>query len=76
MNGIPEGWQGFWPISGTGPATGAALIEAGTGTLIKIRHEGFAGIVEAIQSHGEGWKRVLGWLLAFAENNETVDSRE
>jgi uncharacterized protein YndB with AHSA1/START domain len=50
--------------------------KAGTGTLLKIRHEGFAGNVEAIQSHGEGWKRVLGWLLAFAENNETVDSRE
>lgn len=50
--------------------------KAGTGTLLKIRHEGFAGYAESAQSHGEGWKRVLGWLLAFAENGETVDSRE
>jgi uncharacterized protein YndB with AHSA1/START domain len=39
--------------------------KSGTGTLVKIRHEGFAGNVEQVTSHGEGWKRVLGWLEAF-----------
>jgi hypothetical protein len=47
----------------------------GKGTLVKIRHEGFAGAPEAAQNHGEGWRRVLGWLLGFAEKGETVDTR-
>ncbi len=45
------------------------------GTLLKIRHEGFADAPEAAQNHGEGWKRVLAWLLGFAEKGETVDTR-
>lgn len=49
--------------------------KAGTGTLLKLRHEGFAGAPEQAISHGEGWKRVLGWLLAFVEHGETIDSR-
>lgn len=39
--------------------------KTGTGTLVKITHEGFAGDMESAKSHGEGWKRVLGWLEAF-----------
>jgi uncharacterized protein YndB with AHSA1/START domain len=39
--------------------------KAGTGTLLRLRHEGFAGNIESANSHGEGWKRVLGWLEAF-----------
>ncbi|MGA8431909.1 MAG: SRPBCC domain-containing protein [Candidatus Sulfotelmatobacter sp.] len=46
------------------------------GTLLKIRHQGFAAAPEAAQNHGEGWKRVLGWLLGFAEKGETVDTRD
>jgi uncharacterized protein YndB with AHSA1/START domain len=49
---------------------------AGTGTLVKIRHEGFAGDAVQAQSHGEGWKRVLGWMQAFAETGATVDTRD
>ena len=48
----------------------------GNGTLLKIRNEGFAAAPEAAQSHGEGWKRVLGWLHGFAEKGETVDTRD
>lgn len=48
--------------------------KAGTGTLVKLRHEGFADLQSA-QSHGDGWKRVFGWLAAFVERNETVDTR-
>jgi uncharacterized protein YndB with AHSA1/START domain len=40
---------------------------AGTGTLVRVRHEGFAGHIDSAKSHGEGWKRVLGWLKAFVE---------
>jgi uncharacterized protein YndB with AHSA1/START domain len=48
---------------------------AGTGTLLKIRHEGFAAFPEAAANHTEGWKRVMGWLLAYLEKGETVDTR-
>jgi len=47
----------------------------GTGTLVKVRQEGFAGNLEAARGHGEGWKRVLGWMQAFVEEGATVDSR-
>jgi len=49
--------------------------KAGTGTLVKIRHEGFAGDAAAANGHSEGWKRVLGWLHSYAEKGETVDAR-
>jgi uncharacterized protein YndB with AHSA1/START domain len=47
----------------------------GTGTLLKIRQEGFAGNLEAAQGHSRGWTRVLGWLQAFVETGATIDSR-
>lgn len=42
--------------------------KSGTGTLVRVRQEGFAGNVESAKAHGEGWIRVLGWLSAFVEN--------
>ncbi len=48
---------------------------AGTGTLVKIRHTGFAGAPEDAKNHSDGWVRVLGWMQAFAETGETVDTR-
>jgi len=67
----------FWdlqpqPVHGlhaTGPK------KAGTGTLLKLRHDGFAGDAKSAADHGEGWKRVFGWLVAYMERGETVDSR-
>ncbi len=50
--------------------------KAGTGTLMKIRQEGFAGAPAALAGHAEGWKRVLGWLHGFLERGETVDARQ
>jgi uncharacterized protein YndB with AHSA1/START domain len=47
----------------------------GTGTMVKLRHQGFAGNAQAVADHGHGWKRVLGWMQAFLEYNETVDGR-
>ena len=49
--------------------------KAGTGTLVRVRQEGFAGVPAQAASHGEGWKRVLGWLEGFVEKGETVDTR-
>jgi uncharacterized protein YndB with AHSA1/START domain len=49
--------------------------KAGTGTLVRVRHEGFAGNLQSATEHGEGWKRVLGWLEAFVERGETSDTR-
>jgi uncharacterized protein YndB with AHSA1/START domain len=48
---------------------------AGTGTLVKVRHEGFAANPAAGASHCEGWKRVLGWLTVYLEKGETADTR-
>lgn len=47
----------------------------GTGTLVKLSHSGFAGDEKDAADHGNGWKRVFGWLQAFVEKAETVDSR-
>jgi uncharacterized protein YndB with AHSA1/START domain len=41
--------------------------KAGTGTLVRVRQEGFAGNLKSAKDHGEGWKRVLRWLEAFVE---------
>src|SRR5580698_2754691 len=48
---------------------------AGTGTLLKIRQTGFAGAPDAAKGHAEEWTRVLGWMQAYVERDETVDVR-
>lgn len=48
---------------------------AGTGTLVKIRHSGFAGYPDQAKSHGQGWKHVLAWVQTFVEKGQTVDTR-
>lgn len=50
--------------------------KAGTGTLVKVRHDGFAGAPKLAADHGQGWKRVLGWMQAFVEKGETIDTRK
>jgi uncharacterized protein YndB with AHSA1/START domain len=49
--------------------------KVGTGTLLKLRHEGFAGHDAALTGHKQGWERVLGWVQAFVEEGETIDTR-
>ena len=49
---------------------------AGTGTLVRIRHKGFAGAPQDAAAHAEGWKRVLGWLHGYIEKGETLDTRK
>ena len=50
--------------------------KAGTGTAVKLRHSGFAGNTKSAAEHGEGWKRVLGWMQAFVQSGATVDTRQ
>jgi uncharacterized protein YndB with AHSA1/START domain len=49
--------------------------KAGTGTLVRIHHSGFAGNAAAAADHGKGWQRVLGWMQLFVEKGETIDTR-
>ena len=48
---------------------------AGTGTLVRIRQEGFAVSPIDATNHTEGWKRVMGWLAAYLENGATIYDR-
>ena len=50
--------------------------KVGTGTLLRIRHQGFTGAPETAIGHSQGWTRVLGWLHGFLEEGETVDTRK
>ena len=50
--------------------------KSGTGTLVRLRHEGFGSNIESARSHGDGWTRVMGWLAAYVERGETVDTRK
>jgi uncharacterized protein YndB with AHSA1/START domain len=47
----------------------------GTGTLVRVRHSGFAGNVDACKSHGDGWVRVLSWMQQFVEEGKTIETR-
>lgn len=50
-------------------------IPEGNGTRVRVRHSGFGADLEGATSHGNGWIRVLGWMQAYVERNETADSR-
>jgi len=50
--------------------------KSGTGTMVKLRHEGFATNPAEAITHGDGWKRVFGWLQAYLEEGQTVDTRK
>lgn len=63
---VPQNVHGLQP---RGPQ------RVGTGTLVKIRQDGFAGNLQSAQDHSRGWTRVLGWLQAFVETGATIDSR-
>jgi len=47
----------------------------GTGTLVKIHHDGFDPSTKGAADHGQGWVRVLGWMRAFVEQAVTIDTR-
>ena len=45
------------------------------GTLVTIRHSGFASRPELAQAY-RGWPRMLTWLQALLEKGETVEQRQ
>jgi uncharacterized protein YndB with AHSA1/START domain len=49
--------------------------KVGTGTLVRVRHSGFAGHVDQAKSHQTGWTASMFWLKAFAESGETWETR-
>jgi len=57
-------------LHGSGPH------RVGTGTLLKVRHSGFAGHLEQAQSHNTGWRASLDWLKDYIENGETFETRK
>jgi uncharacterized protein YndB with AHSA1/START domain len=51
------------------------LAPSAGGTLVKIRHSGFATMPEQAKNHSQGWTRVIAWMKAFVEKGETIDTR-
>ncbi|MGA7907128.1 MAG: SRPBCC domain-containing protein [Candidatus Sulfotelmatobacter sp.] len=67
-----------WVASWTGDAKTTVRWElepAANGTLVRIRHSGLAARPELAQSY-RGWPLILGWIRAYLETGETVESRK
>jgi len=67
-----------WVASWTGDVKTTVRWELepkGKGTLVRIRHSGFAAHPDLAKSYS-GWPRMLGWLEAYLDKGETVDSRK
>jgi uncharacterized protein YndB with AHSA1/START domain len=48
----------------------------GTGTLVRVRHSGFAGHPEQAKSHQTGWGPSMMWLKSYVESGETWEMRK
>jgi uncharacterized protein YndB with AHSA1/START domain len=67
-----------WVASWSGPLQTLVRWElepADGGTLVRLRHSGFAEAPAQTQDHYEGWQRVIGWMQAFVEKGETSETR-
>jgi len=67
-----------WTASWSGPLKTLVRWEleaASGGTLVRLRHSGFATAPAAVQGHYQGWQRVIEWMQAFVEKGETVATR-
>lgn len=51
------------------------LESAEAGTVVRIRHSGFAAHPELAQAY-RGWPRMLTWLQSLLEKGETVEQRK
>jgi uncharacterized protein YndB with AHSA1/START domain len=47
----------------------------GTGTLVRVRHSGFAGHLAEAESHHKGWDASMYWLKSYVESGETWEMR-
>ena len=59
-------WIPSWEVELPATTVRFTLIPIAGGTRVEILHEGFAGFAQSQTGHAEGWKRVLGWLEAYA----------
>lgn len=67
-------WQASW--SGSLKTVVAFDLEpAASGTLVRLRHSGFAAAPAAGKEHYQGWVRVMAWMQAFVEKGITVADR-
>ena len=67
-----------WVATWTGDAKTKVrweLESSGNGTLVRIRHSGFAARPELVQAYRR-WPRMLAWLQALLEKGETVEQRK
>jgi uncharacterized protein YndB with AHSA1/START domain len=67
-------WKGDWD-GGAPSVVHWDLASSGDGTMVKLRHSGFAAHPEAGKRYSGGWPSVLGWMKAFVEKDENVDTR-
>ena len=54
---------------------GSGTHRVGTGTMVRVRHSGFAGHPDQAKSHQTGWGASMDWLKAFVEKGETFEMR-
>lgn len=54
---------------------GSGTHRVGTGTLVRVRHSGFAGHMDQCEGHRIGWYFSLDWLKSFVETGETFEMR-
>ena len=59
-------WMPSWEAKLPATTVRFTLTAIAGGTRVQILHEGFSGFPESQSGHAEGWKRVLGWLAAYA----------
>jgi uncharacterized protein YndB with AHSA1/START domain len=55
---------------------GSGTHKVGTGTMVRVRHSGFADHLDQAKSHQNGWRASMDWLKAFIETGETFETRK
>ena len=55
---------------------GTGTHKVGMGTLVRVRHSGFAGHPEQAQAHHAGWSAGLEWLKNYLEKGEIWETRD
>ncbi|MBO0911781.1 MAG: SRPBCC domain-containing protein [Acidobacteria bacterium] len=48
----------------------------GTGTLVRVRHSGFAAHLDQARSHLTGWSASIAWLKDYIEQGVTFQMRD
>ncbi len=57
-------WRAYWD-GGCETQVTFLLEPIPSGTLLTLRHEGFAGRPDSCKAHAAGWERVFGWLIGY-----------